>query len=128
MSGKAIKFKTICRCGKLVEGSASNCPCKKRVRPTPEKARPSNTKRFRDLRMQIGLRDGAHCQRCRIKHGMLIFNNLECHHIKSFRDFPELAYEPTNLIIVCRRCNLDLGNRNKLDFDWEVPELQPYKL
>ncbi|MCY9005654.1 HNH endonuclease [Peribacillus frigoritolerans] len=54
--------------------------------------------------------------------------NLEVHHIKSWRDFKALAYEPSNLITICRYCNLDLGNSNKLDFDWEVKGVEPYSL
>jgi len=50
------------------------------------------------------------------------FDDLQAHHIKSWRDFPGLAYDELNLITVCRHCNLDLGNTNVLDFSWEIPD------
>jgi 5-methylcytosine-specific restriction endonuclease McrA len=58
----------------------------------------------------------------------MTFDNLQAHHIKSWRDFPELAYDEANLITVCRNCNLDLGNDNKLDFEWQIPENTSYFL
>ncbi|WP_423479056.1 HNH endonuclease [Priestia megaterium] len=57
-------------------------------------------------------------------YGQLVMEKLECHHIKSWRDYPALAYDEANLITVYRRCNLDLGNSNKLDFTWSAPELE----
>ncbi|MDG4850525.1 HNH endonuclease [Peribacillus frigoritolerans] len=104
--------------------SGTKCSCKIKTKRNPENRHPSETTRFRKLRKQILSRDGFQCQRC-IKfnrHDHTTMENLEVHHIKSFRDFPELAYEPSNLITVCRYCNLDLGNSNKLDFDWEPNE------
>jgi len=46
-------------------------------------------------------------------------NHLEVHHIKPIAQFPELAYEESNLVTLCRRgnnCHLvhgHLGNFNK---------------
>ncbi|MGG0789264.1 HNH endonuclease signature motif containing protein [Peribacillus simplex] len=124
-----MNFNTICSCGELV-ASGTKCKCKSKIKKDPEKKHPGTTTRFRKLRKQIIYRDGFQCQRCikfnRYDHTTM--ENLEVHHIKSFRDFPYLAYEPSNLITVCRYCNLDLGNSNKLDFDWEVKELNLYSL
>ncbi|WP_338705247.1 HNH endonuclease [Priestia aryabhattai] len=53
-----------------------------------------------------------------------MFDNLQAHHIKSCRDYPELAYDESNLLTVCRDCNLELGTSNKLDFTYEVPKLE----
>ncbi|MFF2591076.1 HNH endonuclease [Peribacillus butanolivorans] len=111
--------------------SGTKCSCKIKIKKAPEKRHPSEDTRFRKLRKKILYRDGFQCQRCAIKfnrHDHTTMENLEAHHIKSFRDFPDLAYEPSNLITVCRYCNLDLGNSNKLDFDWEIKELEPYSL
>ncbi|MFU7590097.1 HNH endonuclease [Priestia sp. RMT2NF4] len=120
-----MKFNTICnRCGNLVTGSATNCPCKKTYRRGGDKTHPSSTRRFQKLRKSIIIRDEYHCQRCKAVYGQLIMGDLECHHIKSFRDYPELAYDEANLITVCRRCNLDLGNSNKLNFNWIASELK----
>lgn len=85
---------------------------------------PSSTRKFQKLRKQIIKRDGAHCVRCLIKYNWMRFDNLQAHHIKSWKDFPELAYNESNLITVCRDCNLELGTSNELDFKWEASELE----
>jgi 5-methylcytosine-specific restriction endonuclease McrA len=58
----------------------------------------------------------------------MAFDNLQAHHIKSWRDYPELAYDEDNLITVCKSCNLELGNKNKLDFEWQIPGNTSYFL
>lgn len=121
-----MKANRICAsCDKLVT-AGTKCTCMKRN--TAASKHIGATWRFQKLRKKIITRDKGHCQRCRIKFDLLITDNLECHHIKSYRDFPELAYEESNLIMVCRRCNLDLGNSNKLDFSAEAPEEVEYYL
>ncbi|MGJ3195083.1 HNH endonuclease [Peribacillus frigoritolerans] len=124
-----MNYNTICSCGQLV-ASGTKCICKIKTKRNPEKRHPGMTTRFQKLRKQILYRDDYQCQRCikfnRYDHTTM--ENLEVHHIKSWRDFKALAYEPSNLITVCRYCNLDLGNSNKLDFDWEVKGLETYSL
>ena len=120
-----MRFNTLCsRCGSLVAGSATKCPCKKACRSKASHTHISSTRKFQKLRKQIIQRDDGHCVRCRVKFDLFVDDNLQCHHIKSFRDYPELAYEASNLLMVCRDCNLELGNSNKLDFKWEAPELE----
>ncbi|WP_460223561.1 HNH endonuclease [Bacillus cereus] len=88
----------------------------------------SSQTRFQKLRKRMLKRDNYTCQRCVIKLGKrdhLIHEDLQCHHIKSWRDYPELAYDENNLIIVCRDCNLKLGNSNVLDFEWQPPNQEP---
>lgn len=117
------KRNRICRCGNLIK-MVEKCPCKNSYRSRASDNHISSTRRFQKLRKQIIRRDNGHCVRCRVKYNEFVGENLQCHHIKSFRDYPELAYEPSNLLMVCRRCNIDLGNNNKLDFKWEAPELE----
>lgn len=115
----SLEFNKICsNCGKLVE---SDHNCRKRIKTDAQKKHPSGTWRFTPLRKEVRLRDGC-CQRCRILFGLMNFDDLQVHHIKSWRDYPELAYEMNNLILVCRQCNLDLGNSNKLDFLWKLQD------
>ncbi|RDZ11504.1 HNH endonuclease [Priestia megaterium] len=120
---EAVVFCKHCRL--VIRGN--ECSCKgtgtayKQGQP---KKHPSNTRKFQKLRKQILKRDGAHCVRCRIKYDWMVFDNLQAHHIKSWRDYPELAYDELNLITVCRNCNLELGTSNKLDFKWKAPELE----
>lgn len=98
------------------------CHCKKYGTMPKETPNPANTPEFQKLVMETKDRDGGHCQRCKIKIGLYIFANLKCHHIKSYHHFPELAYEPSNLITVCDRCVRELGASNKLDFELVVKE------
>ncbi|MGN4447240.1 HNH endonuclease [Bacillus cereus group sp. MYBK79-1] len=112
-------------CGQLAK-SKERCVCQK-YRAKPKSGyHPSTTRKFQRLRKQIILRDDGHCVRCRIKFGLFITDNLQCHHIQSWRDYPELAYEESNLITLCKHCNLELGNRNKLDFNYEVKKITPF--
>ncbi|PGP00600.1 HNH endonuclease [Bacillus cereus] len=113
-----MEFSKVCsNCGQLVEADHN---CRKRIKTNAQKKHPSGTWRFAPLRDEVRLRDNGCCQRCRILFGLMNFDDLQVHHIKSWRDYPELAYEMNNLILICRNCNLDLGNSNKLDFLWEL--------
>lgn len=114
-------------CGDIVPIN-ERCPCRPKVKSESSRNHPSATKRFQKLRKRILKRDNYTCQRCVIKfgkHDKLIHENPQCHHIKSWRDYPELAYDENNLITVCRDCNLKLGNNNVLDFKWQPPKQEP---
>ncbi|PFU40195.1 HNH endonuclease [Bacillus cereus] len=102
--------------------------CRKRIKTNAQKKHPSGTWKFQKLRKRVINRDKGHCQRCRILFDEMNFDDLQAHHIKSWRDFPELAYDELNLVTICKYCNLDLGNSNKLDFPWETPEKISYFL
>ena len=115
------------RCHKL----KNRCECSKQKRTltNPDKAHPARSYYWRaKLRPKILLRDENHCQRCRIKFDLFTYDDLECHHIKSWRDFPLLAFDESNLIAVCANCNKTLGNSNKLDFEWIPNEATLFSL
>jgi 5-methylcytosine-specific restriction endonuclease McrA len=122
----SLSYNTFCSCGQLLT-KGQVCACKA-VKTDSQRNHVSRTTKFQKIRKAVIKRDGAHCQRCRIKFNWMTFDNLQAHHIKSWRDFPELAYDEANLITVCRNCNLDLGNDNKLDFEWQIPENTSYFL
>ncbi|MBG9470140.1 hypothetical protein ABE55_27230 [Bacillus thuringiensis] len=114
-----MSYNKLCNiCGQLVK-AGDKC-CQQRKKTDSQKKHPSGTSRFIPLRDEVRSRDKGHCQRCRILFDEMNTKELQVHHIKSWRDYPELAYELNNLILVCRWCNLDLGNSNKLDFLWEL--------
>lgn len=77
-----------------------------------------NTNRWKKKRAFIKERDGHFCQRCWTLHGIVNTKRLEVHHIKNRRDYPELAFEDSNLITLCKTCNLQLGAAVELDFEW----------
>lgn len=114
--------KTTCSCGKIIiEGT--RCECKKKRKrdymreyQRNDKDNPLKTTRWTNLRAQVLIRDGYLCQRCLLKFGIANSEELQGHHIKSRKYFPELVFDPTNVITMCKTCNLQLGTSNKLDF------------
>jgi 5-methylcytosine-specific restriction endonuclease McrA len=39
-------------------------------------------------------------------------DDLECHHILDFANYPELELEWSNLVTLCQRCHLVIGHLN----------------
>ncbi|WP_347407913.1 HNH endonuclease [Bacillus cereus] len=116
----SLRYNKLCNtCGQLVKAGDKCC---QRIKTNAQKDHPSGTSRFAPLREEVRLRDKGHCQRCRILLKEMNYEDLQVHHIKSWRDYKELAYVLSNLILVCRQCNSDLGNSNVLDFPWELQD------
>lgn len=114
-------YKICSSCGKRISYSEV-CECRKeRAKVYQNKNSDGfyNTTKWKKLRKSILERDNHICQRCLHKFEYIETEYLQVHHIQSRRDYPELSYEPSNLICVCRTCNLQLGNLNKLDFEWQ---------
>lgn len=127
-----MRKKTCTRCGKVI-GYNERCNCshyypKSQIKEKSETTKKLQYKKWRDKREQILKRDKRLCQRCKIKYGILNFDNLQVHHIKSREHYPELMYEDSNLITVCQTCNLQLGTKDVLDFDFEAPEEREFNL
>lgn len=85
------------------------------------------TPEWRNLRKRIILRDGAHCHRFLIKYNIISASNLEPHHIVARSINKELELEPTNLVTVCKTCNLQLQTKG-VDWDHEITQLMDYTL
>lgn len=79
--------------------------------------------RWGKIRKLIIQRDGGYCQRCFIKYKVFTEDNLQVHHIKPRIDYPELVYDNTNLVTLCKRCNLELGTNPSLDFEFEAKDI-----
>lgn len=75
-----------------------------------------SNKRWRVLRKLIIQRDNGICQRCLAMKGIFNSEQLQVHHIKPRNKYPQLIYEESNLITLCKTCNLELGVQEKLDF------------
>lgn len=112
-------------CGKIIDFN-KDCSC----RPKRVLKKETNTEDDKFLRStawynkrrKIIQRDNGYCQRCFYKYGILETERLQVHHIKSRLHYPELKMEDSNLITVCQVCNLQLGTKDKLDFEWEPKE------
>ena len=115
--------KVTCSCGKIIsEGSA--CDCKRiakrdymREYQRNDKNNPLKTTRWAKLRSKVLKEDAYLCQRCLIKFNITNSKELQGHHIKSRRDYPELVFVRENIITLCKTCNLQLGTSNELDFE-----------
>lgn len=112
--GKRIKFNEDCSCK---EKENRNEYQRNYYQKNKETLKPLSTKRWRNLRTIIIDRDNGHCQRCAIKFGIIETENLQVHHIKPRIEYPELMFEETNLITLCKTCNLQLGTDEQLDFE-----------
>jgi 5-methylcytosine-specific restriction endonuclease McrA len=78
---------------------------------------PTDSRRIRKLakfvkvRKKMLLRDGFTCQIC-------FGSGMDAHHIVTIREQPELAYELSNLVTVCKSCHdKKVSKREK---EWEA--------
>ncbi|MEB2630675.1 HNH endonuclease signature motif containing protein [Peribacillus frigoritolerans] len=117
--------KKICKCGNILS-ETEKCPCKKapRRRPKAELERNAElmTTKWKTFRKLIIDRDGAHCKRCLIKFNEVRTEYLQVHHIKPRIRYPELTYEQTNCVTLCRQCNTEYGTKEQLDFVFNPKE------
>lgn len=121
-------IKRLCtKCGKTYEGKGG-CPnCKNKHKKKYEEENREKldilyTTRWKRLRLRVIDMDGGICVRCWKKYHIINTEHLEAHHIKSREHHPELMWEEDNIITVCKTCNLQLGTRDKLDFEWSPKE------
>lgn len=68
------------------------------------KCRRSNSE-YREWRMAVFTRDNFKCQICG-KHG----SDLEAHHIKEVRNYPDLIYDVDNGLTLCHECHKTTDN------------------
>lgn len=79
-------------------------------------------RKWRSFRKKIILRDGGYCQRCKAKYNKYVFGDLEVHHIIPRIRNLELVFDESNVVTVCKQCNLELG-LDGIDFEWNPPEM-----
>ncbi|MGE1112159.1 HNH endonuclease [Priestia megaterium] len=130
-------MKTTCAgCG-LIIPMGTVCKCKKEQRKqyareyakrNPDKTKIVRSGKWRTFRKRIIQRDGTHCQRCIRKYSLITTSNLEVHHIKPRDKYPELTFEETNCVTLCKTCNLQLGTQEALDFPLEMKIMNDFVL
>lgn len=67
----------------------------------PERRGLRFTMEYKRWRFDVFARDGFKCQDCGDARG----GNLHAHHLKPFADFPELRFEVSNGLTLCRKCH-----------------------
>ena len=72
-----------------------------------ETAKKRNNYTYRKWRLDVIKRDGGCCANCG-SH-----DNLQVHHIKHFAEYPELRFEVSNGITLCRQCHKELHKKER---------------
>lgn len=117
---KKIKIGEICECQLDKKKDTHNKWQKKYYEDNKDELKLINNSKWKKLRKLTIERDGGYCQRCFKKFNIFNSDNLQVHHIKPRSEYPELVYDSKNLVTVCRRCNLELGTSEVLDFEFEA--------
>ena len=64
---------------------------------------------WRTLALRIIREHRKECQMCKAEHKLT--RATLAHHVKHLRDYPELAYEPSNLMPLCHDCHERIHER-----------------
>jgi hypothetical protein len=74
---------------------------------TPFRTKIWHSSEYKKWRMAVFIRDNFTCQFCGVRSHMGLGKTvyLEAHHIKSFKDYPELRLVVENGITLCRECH-----------------------
>ena len=73
---------------------------------TPLRIKEYGTERYKNFVNIVLERDNYTCRYCGSKNGMGHNIRLEVHHLKSYAEYPELRYDPSNGITLCRPCHM----------------------
>lgn len=65
------------------------------------------SREYKEWRKKVFERDNYTCQICGDNTG----GNLNAHHIKSYRDYPELRYEVSNGMTLCEFCHVEVHSK-----------------
>ena len=112
-------MKKICsRCGKIIEYNKM-CTCRISTsynrNISPEKRKFYSSYAWQKLR-NGKVKEHPYCERCWSKWEIIATENLQGHHIKSFKDYPELRLDEDNVAVLCRVCNLQIGDSSEVDW------------
>lgn len=140
----------ICSCGKMIPDTQV-CSCRKLARKVnnqnkdPETKKFFNSSKWKKFRKKIIDRDAGLvtelfgsiyqgiCLRCLYKYGLIVTDGIQVHHIKprnkynGENGYPDLRFDETNCISLCKSCNTQLGTKGKLDFELESPTENTYE-
>ena len=106
------------KCGKTIKHNET-CICRKNAsynrNISPEKRKFYSSYAWQKLRNRK-VKEHPYCERCWSKWKIITTENLQGHHIKSFKDYPELRLDEDNVVVLCRVCNLQIGDSSVVDW------------
>jgi len=70
-----------------------------------------NSDEYKLWRGSVFVRDGYECQHCHAKCGNGINVYLHAHHIKGFSEYPELRFDVSNGITLCKQCHYKVHSK-----------------
>lgn len=117
--GVEMAIMKICGCGKKIKHN-EKCTCKKYTRKiSDDKLKFYSSYAWKKLRNRK-VKERPYCERCWDRHKILVTENLQGHHILSFNTHQHLKLDDLNVAVLCRTCNVQLGDSNTLD--WKVDD------
>lgn len=87
-----------------------NCYCQAQKKKRIETADKRNYPEYQLWRTSVFERDNYTCQKCGSRGG-----TLNAHHIKSYKNYPELRVDVSNGITLCELCHRKEHSKNKAD-------------
>ena len=113
-------MKKVCsRCGNIIlHNKRCGCTPKYDRRISDEKRRFYSSYAWQKLRNRK-VKENPYCERCWSKHKIITTEYLQGHHIKSFKDYSELRLDEDNVVVLCRTCNLQVGDSSVVDWEWK---------
>lgn len=66
--------------------------------------------KFNKVKSKILMTRGNSCQMCGIPYSG---ESLQMHHVKPVTKFPELRYDPQNILVVCKECHKQIHSNEK---------------
>ena len=101
----------LCGCGRVVVGACGTCSRQKKA--TTEDFRAGSGERYGARWNDLSVRYRTHnplCEQCKAEGKTTAAEDV--HHIRKVKDSPELMYDWSNLMSVCRKCHIRLDKSN----------------
>jgi len=75
--------------------------------PNKENNKPYTQEEYNTWKQVVLEQDNYECQKCESK------KDLHCHHIQPVKTYPHLALDPTNGIVLCKKCHYKYGHQDE---------------
>lgn len=98
--GKTIEYNTTCTCRLTTSYNRTITPGNRKYYSSYVWQKLRNRK----------VEEHPYCERCWKKYKIITTEHLQGHHIKSFKDYSELRLDENNVAVICRVCNLQIGD------------------